>query len=216
MVCATINVNFCDWVDNRPWHALTFNIDGRGDSWRPWSLHDEPVGVTMNTTMAVSLPVRDGGSATGSMAALAALRRECQGLVRRRAAVAGLAAFLPLPGVDLITDAALLLGVVADINRRFGLTDDQLAALSPARQAAAYQLITAGGNFLASRLSRSRLLLLLLRRAGLRFGVMEAVRFAPLVGQFVAALIAYLTLIRIANRHIDQCVAIASRLNASA
>jgi hypothetical protein len=143
------------------------------------------------------------------------LRQQCQGMVRRRAVLAALGAFIPLPGVDLITDVALLLSVIDEINRRFGLTEAQVAALSPTRKALAYQFMTAAGGFLASRLSKSRMLLLLLRRFGLRIGVMEATRFAPIVGQGIAALIAYVTLSQIARRHIDQCADVAARLRAA-
>jgi len=145
----------------------------------------------------------------------AALRQQCLGMVRRRAALAALGAFIPLPGVDLITDVAVLLSAIEDINRRFGLTEAQVAALSPTRKALAYQFMTAAGGFLASRLSKSRVLLLLLRRFGLRLGIMEATRFAPLVGQGIAALIAYVTLSQIARRHIEQCADIAARLHAA-
>lgn len=145
----------------------------------------------------------------------AALQQQCRGMVRRRAALAALGAFIPLPGVDLITDVAVLLSVVEDINRRFGLTEAQVAALPPTRKALAYQFMTAAGGFLATRLSKSRVLLLLLRRFGFRLGIMEATRFAPLVGQGIAALIAYVTLSQIARRHIDQCADIAARLDAT-
>ena len=124
-----------------------------------------------------------------------------------------LCSFVPLPGIDLITDVAVLLALLGDINRRFGLTEAQVETLSPSRKALAYKLTTAAGGFFATRMATSQVFLTLLRRAGPRLGIMEATRFAPIVGPVVAALIAYFTLTRIARRHVEQCAEIAARLS---
>jgi hypothetical protein len=125
-----------------------------------------------------------------------------------------MASFVPLPGIDLITDVAVLLALLAEINRRFGLAEGQIESLSPSRKALAYRLTTVAGGFVSTRLATSQLFLTLLRRAGPRLGIMEATRFAPIVGQAVAAGIAYVTLTRIARRHIEQCAEIAEKLSA--
>jgi hypothetical protein len=108
----------------------------------------------------------------------------------------------------------VLLALLAEINRRFGLTEAQVESLSPSRKALAYKLTTAAGGFFATRMATSQVFLALLRRAGPRLGIMEATRLAPIVGQVAAALIAYLTLTRIARRHIEQCAEIAGQLSA--
>jgi hypothetical protein len=135
-------------------------------------------------------------------------------MTRRRAGLSALASFVPLPGIDLITDVAVLLALLADINRRFGLTEAQIETLAPSRKALAYKLTTAAGGFVATRMATSQLFLTVLRRAGARLGIMEAMRFAPVIGQAIAAIIAYLTLSRIARRHIEQCAEIAAELSA--
>jgi hypothetical protein len=139
--------------------------------------------------------------------------RQCLGMARRRAGLSALTSFVPLPGIDLITDVAVLITLLADISRRFGLTEAQIETLSPSRKALAYKLTTAAGGFLATRVATSRVFMTVLRRAGLRFGIMEATRFAPIIGQAIAAGIAYVTLIRIARRHIEQCAEIAGKLS---
>ncbi len=143
---------------------------------------------------------------------LTAIGRQCLNMARRRAALAGLAAFVPIPGVDFVTDVAALLSILNEINERFGLSEAQLSKLSPARQAVAYRLVTTAGGLFASKLTQSSLVLAIIRRAGLMLGVMEATRFAPVVGQVIAAVIGYLTLTYFAKRHIRQCTELATEL----
>jgi uncharacterized protein (DUF697 family) len=157
--------------------------------------------------------VIDSVTSFASRQSLAELRRQCMAMTRRRAGLSAMASFVPLPGIDLITDVAVLLTLLAEINRRFGLAEAQIASLSPSRKALAYKLTTAAGGFVATRLATSQVFLTLLRRAGPRLGIMEATRFAPIVGQAVAAGIAYVTLTRIARRHIEQCAEIAEQLS---
>jgi hypothetical protein len=161
----------------------------------------------MAATITFDSAIRQDGQS------LAELSRQCLAMARRRAGLSAMASFVPLPGIDLITDVAVLLALLGDINRRFGLTEAQVETLSPSRKALAYKLTTAAGGFFATRMATSQVFLTLLRRAGPRLGIMEATRFAPIVGQVVAALIAYFTLTRIARRHVEQCAEIAARLS---
>jgi hypothetical protein len=144
---------------------------------------------------------------------LDALRRECQALVRRRALLAASVSFVPIPGVDFITDVAVLVNLLPEINARFGLGEAQVERLSPTRKAIAYRLMVSAGGLLARKITTTTLLTTVLRRAGLRLGVMEATRFVPLVGQGVAAIIAYLALTHLARQHIDECAALAREIH---
>jgi hypothetical protein len=163
--------------------------------------------------MAASIAVDSAASFSGRES-LADVHRQCMAMARRRAGLSAMSSFVPLPGVGLITDVAVLLGLLAEINRRFGLTEAQIDALSPSRKALAYKLMTAAGGFVATRLATSQVFLTLLRSAGARLGIMEATRFAPIFGQAISAGIAYLTLTRIARCHIQQCAEIAGKLSA--
>jgi uncharacterized protein (DUF697 family) len=162
-------------------------------------------------TSAVAI---ESGISFAGRESLADVRRVCLAMTRRRAGLSAMASFVPLPGIDLITDVAVLLALLGEINRHFGLTEAQIDALSPSRKAMAYKLTTAAGGFVATRLATSQVFLTLLRRAGPRLGIMEATRFAPIIGQAIAAAIAYFTLTRIAQRHIDQCAEIAGKISA--
>jgi uncharacterized protein (DUF697 family) len=137
------------------------------------------------------------------------IRLACLQMIRRRALIAAAASFVPIPGAGLITDTAVLVSLIDDINEKFALDKQTIGQLAPARKALAYQLMTRAGGMLAARLSTSRLLGLILQRAGLRLGLVEATRYAPLVGQAISAAIAYFILTGITRRHVDECAQLA-------
>lgn len=140
------------------------------------------------------------------------IRATCLQMIRRRALLSATASFVPIPGVGLITDTAVLVSLIDDINEKFGLDKQAMKELAPAKKALAYQLMTRAGGMLAARFSTSRLLGLILQRAGLRLGVVEATRYAPIVGQAISAGIAYFILTGISRRHIEQCMQVTSEL----
>jgi uncharacterized protein (DUF697 family) len=159
---------------------------------------------------------KESGSPGGVPAEeLEQIRAACLQMIRRRAMLSAAASFVPIPGAGLITDTAVLVSLIDDINKKFGLDTHSLEQLAPARTALAYQLMTRAGGMLAARLSTSRLLGMILQRAGMRLGIVEATRYAPLVGQAVSATIAYLILTGITRRHVDECAALAGELSRS-
>jgi uncharacterized protein (DUF697 family) len=140
------------------------------------------------------------------------VRAVCLQMIRRRALLSAAASFVPIPGAGLITDTAVLVSLVDDINEKFGLDKQAIKELAPAKKALAYQLMTRAGGMLSARLSASRLLGLILQRAGLRLGIVEATRYAPIIGQAISAGFAYLILTRITRRHVEQCAQLATEL----
>ena len=146
---------------------------------------------------------------------LEVLAVECRQLVRRRALWSAASSFVPIPGIDFITDVAVLSRLIADINARFGLTGAEYAGDRTGRRrfdrVLAYRLATSATSMLTARIVTPGLLISVLRLAGLRLTMMEATRLVPLVGQAIAAGIAYVALTRIADRHIDDCLAAVAR-----
>ncbi len=138
-----------------------------------------------------------------------AVRVECRQIVRRRAALAAVSSFIPLPGIDLIADAAVLAHLIPEINLRFGLAEPRIGQLSLARKVLVFRLLAVAGSMFVSRAVTASVLVGTLRLAGWRLTLMEATRLVPVAGQIVAALLGYLTLTYIAGRHIDQCVELA-------
>lgn len=156
------------------------------------------------------------GTAPGADAfpSVDALRRECRALARKRALLAAASSLVPLPGVDLLTDVALLTRVIERINAHFGLDEAQVGRLTAAHQAAIYRLMAATGGTLAARLTRPGLIVVILRAIGIRLTAMEAVRFVPVAGQIIAAGIGYWSFNTLAQRHIRHCEALQQALAA--
>ena len=144
------------------------------------------------------------------------LRRECRALARRRALLAAASSLVPVPGVDLVTDIALLTKLIGRINTHFGLTEEQIGHLSGERQALVFRLLTNAGGTLARRLTTPVLVGRIVRLAGVRLTAMEATRLVPIAGQVVAAGIGYWTFNTIALRHIAHCERIVGELQRQA
>jgi hypothetical protein len=140
------------------------------------------------------------------------LRKECRALARRRAALAAATSLIPVPGIDLATDLALMTRLIKRINEHFGLSEEQIGRLSSQRQALVYRLLASAGGTLAARLTTPVLVARIVRMVGLRLTTMETARLVPIAGQVVAAGIGYWSVNTVAMRHIAHCERIVGEL----
>ena len=138
--------------------------------------------------------------------------RHCRKLVRRRALLAAGVAVVPIPGVDWITDIAVLMKLIPDINRAFGLTPAQIERLAPDRRIAVFKAVSAGGSMLVGRIVTREVVVHALRMVGVRLTTRQAAKFVPLAGQAVSAALTYSTLRFVCEQHIQQCAAISRQL----
>ncbi|MBK8890112.1 MAG: hypothetical protein IPN75_06780 [Dechloromonas sp.] len=141
-----------------------------------------------------------------------ALRQECRAMARRRAALAAATSLIPIPGIDLATDLALMTRLINRINEHFGLSEEQIGRLSSQRQALVYRLLAGAGGTLAARLTTPVLIGRIVRIVGLRLTTMQAARLVPIAGQVVAAGIGYWSVNTVAMRHIAHCERIVGEL----
>ena len=138
--------------------------------------------------------------------------RHCRRLVGRRALVAAGASVLPVPGVDWVTDVAVLVQVIPEINAAFGLTPEQIERLAPDRRVVLYKAISAGSGMLVGKLVTREVVTRTLRVVGVRLTTQQAAKFVPVAGQLVSAALTYSTLRYVCEQHIQQCAAIARQL----
>lgn len=148
----------------------------------------------------------------GTESEIDAAVRQCRRLVTRRALVAAGVAVVPIPGIDWVTDIAVLVKLLPEINRAFGLTPEQVERLAPDRRVVVYKAISAGSGMLVGKLVTRELVMKLLRLVGLRLTTQQAAKYVPIAGSAVSALLTFSSLKYVCEQHIQQCVEVSRRL----
>jgi hypothetical protein len=126
-------------------------------------------------------------------------------MVGARALASAGAVLVPLPGVDLAADVALLTQMIPAINREFGLTPEQIERLSPRAKALVYKAIVAFGGAMVGRLITRDLVLQALASVGMRITTKTAARLVPIAGQAVSAGLSYTAMRFVGETHIRDC-----------
>ena len=137
---------------------------------------------------------------------------ECRRMVSRKALVSAGMSVVPIPGLDVAADVALLMRLIQQINLKFGLSEAQIEALSPGKQALAFKAITmVGSTLVGSAITRS-LVLQVLKTVGVRFTAKQMARYVPLAGQALSAGLAYSAMRYVCFKHIEDCARVAGML----
>ena len=142
---------------------------------------------------------------------LDAIRDECRALVTRRATLSAGAAVVPVPGLDIGTDVAILLKLLPRINEKFGLSPEQIEGLDTDTKRVVMMFISAVGSNLVGRLVTRELVMKMLMKMGVRLTTQGVVKYVPLVGQALSASISFGAMKLLGNRHIDDCYEVARR-----
>ncbi len=140
-----------------------------------------------------------------TLAELDEVRRECRALVNRSAGLSGLAAVVPVPGADVGVDVTLFLQLLPAINRRFGLTPEQVDQLDARTKELVFLGVTSVGSQAIARLVTGDVVAGLLRRVGVRIAAKSVAKWVPVVGSAAAAGISYTAMRLVGNRHVDDC-----------
>ena len=148
----------------------------------------------------------------GTPAQIQAAARDCRRMVNRRSLVAAGVAVVPIPGIDWLTDVGVLLKLIPDINRAFGLTPEQVERLSPDRRLVVYKSLSAGGSLLVGKLITREVVLQALKVVGVRLTTQQAAKYVPVAGQALSALLTYSALRFVCEQHIRQCISVAQQL----
>ena len=131
--------------------------------------------------------------------------RACRRLVRRQALKAAGVSALPVLGADLFINAHLLVQTVEEINRAYGLSPEQIAALPAAQRSRVDELVREVGSYLIGRAVTQAALVAALRALGLRLGAQQAAKMAPVVGLAASAVLSGWLFKRLCDRHIAHC-----------
>ena len=145
---------------------------------------------------------------TGNPALIEAVEQSRK-LLHRKALMAALASATPVPGLDMAVDAALLSRLIPQISSHFGLGDEQIARLSPAKRAKVQNTVNMLGGVLIGKLITKDVVLRGAKALGVRLTAQQASKYVPIAGQAVAAALGYATLRYLGEQHLRECVRVA-------
>lgn len=143
---------------------------------------------------------------------IAAVASACRSLVSRRALLAAGVSVVPVPGLDWASSIGVMVKVLPEINRKFGLSPEQVERLAPDRKLVVFKAITAGGTMLVGRIVTRDLVVAMLRKVGVKLSAQQAAKYVPIAGQGLSAALTYGALRYVCQQHIDQCIAICEQL----
>jgi uncharacterized protein (DUF697 family) len=129
----------------------------------------------------------------------------CRGLVTKRALMAAGAVLIPVPGLDIAADVALLVRLIDEINREYGLSARDIERLNPNRRVFVYKTISVVGAAMVGRAITPALVTAALAQVGLRLATASAARFVPIAGQALAAGLAFAAMRYVGLQHIRDC-----------
>lgn len=138
--------------------------------------------------------------------------RECRRLVRRQALKAAGVSALPVAGVDLFVNGRLLASTIEQISAAFGLAPEQLAQLPAPLRNQVDDLTLEIGSYLIGRAVTQGAIFTALRAFGVRLGVQQAAKLAPVAGLAASAVLSGWMFKRLCDRHIAQCQTVRTAL----
>jgi hypothetical protein len=143
---------------------------------------------------------------------LEAVEKRCRAMLTRRALASAGASIVPLPGLDIAADVTLLLQLIPEINRQFGLMPEQIERLRPQRQVVVYKAIVAFGGAFIGRVVTHELIIATLKSVGLRVTLKQASKYLPIAGQALSAVLSFSAMRYVGAQHIGDCARVAAQV----
>ncbi len=144
-----------------------------------------------------------------SVAELDKVRASCKAMVKRRAATSGGMSLIPIPGVDIAGDVAMLLQLIPAINQKFGLTPEQIDELDTHHKVLIYAMAKKVGSDLVGRAITQRLVVAALKKVAGRMAAKQVLKYIPFAGQAAAVALSVAAMMYLGNTHVDACYEIA-------
>ncbi|MFC0251631.1 hypothetical protein ACFFJK_06995 [Massilia consociata] len=140
------------------------------------------------------------------------VRERCREMVRTRALMAAGVAAVPLPGLDVLSDLTTFTVLVEEVNKEFGLSQEQIERLHPRLRILAYQAAASVGGMLVGKLVTRKLVLLVFRRVGIRIAAKTVAKLVPIAGQVASAAIGFALFRKMGDQHVEACAKVAREL----
>ncbi|MGO2382767.1 MAG: hypothetical protein ACTH6F_08445, partial [Halomonas sp.] len=122
---------------------------------------------------------------------LEAIRKTCHSMVTRSSSLSAGTAIIPIPGVDIGSDVAILLRLIPKINDKFGLTPEQIEGLDTESKVMVMTAISNVGSKMAGKYITKKLVVSLLQKMGVKVAATGVAKYVPFVGSAVAGGISF-------------------------
>lgn len=140
------------------------------------------------------------------------VKREAEEMVKKRARISAGVAIVPIPFFDVAIDAGMLTTLLPEISHRFGLIDEQQAALELNSKDVRWGVVKDRAVSFAGLMATRGVVKKTIQGFGGRIAAKQVTKFVPLGGQMVAATLGYMIFKKIAFDHINECYKIAKQL----
>jgi uncharacterized protein (DUF697 family) len=140
------------------------------------------------------------------------LRAECRSMVTGRASLSAGASVVPIPGADIATDIGLLLEMIPIINRKFGLSPEEIDQFDPKVKVLILAAITSIGSGMVGKYVTKQLIVQVLKRVGIRVATKSVVKYIPLLGSVLSASISFGAMKILGDSHVDDCYEVAKQI----
>jgi uncharacterized protein (DUF697 family) len=141
------------------------------------------------------------------------LRDECYEMVNTSSFFSGAVAAVPIPGVDIATDVSILMNLIPKINKKFGLSAEQIEALDPQLKEMTLIAITKIGTALIGKLITREAVLKTVATTSSKVaastGAKTGVKFLPFLGPVLAGGISYGAMRFVGRAHVNDCYEVA-------
>lgn len=144
-----------------------------------------------------------------SLEELEAIKKKCHSMVTRSSGLSAGAAIIPIPGVDVGSDVAILMRLIPKINKEFGLSPEQIEGLDTESKLFVMTAISNTGSKMAGKYITKKLIVMLLSKMGVKVASKGVAKFVPFVGSAVAGSISFSAMKYMGNSHIEDCYKIA-------
>lgn len=133
-------------------------------------------------------------------------------IVKQISTASGAVAAVPVSGVDVAADIGIMLEVIGKINKKFGISSEEIDELDGDEKQKIAVLITSVGSDFAGKVITKELVTKALKRVGVKVTTKQVAKYIPFAGAVIAGTISYGTMYTLGKRHVEDCFEICERI----
>lgn len=150
---------------------------------------------------------------------LETVKKNCISVVNKRAVASGTISAIPVPGIDVAADVAMLLELMKNINSRFGLTPDEIEKMDELSKQIVFNVVKQSGKVaiqkgiekLGAKAGQQAMIKvatsMLAKQAG-KQTTKQISKYIPFIGQVAAAGVGFTAMKIAGHNHVNDCYGI--------